>query len=328
MRIKKVVHPEIVIDKRGDVDVREAYKVFMEGIGYVEGEGYYTKNPLWQALDPNLKEHFLFCWKFKQERPPVYYVPKDFAEAISRIDRDIPVDLLPKRFFGYFAFADGSVFDESDEVQGAYVYVGPPEETSIKLGLLETASTCLWISYCCKTTAPSDHFPGLPPLNIPAVGRLLVELKPEKIAEMLQNLKIEDYLMGTSRNLDPKSERNVVYRTLVNLVLYVHSVDADLLKTPTHSHLSNRERSQRAQSGKPINECMVPLTLISWNYKKPVLYQKDSTVVGTHPRFQRCGPGFMQVKLIWVKEHVRVFKKDTADGIHQDPNGAESLNKN
>lgn len=314
MRIQRVIHPEIVIDKRGDRDVRAAYKKFIEGIGYVEGEGYYAKNPLWQALDPNLKEHFLFCWKFKQERPPVYYVPKDFAEAISRVDRDIPVDLLPKRFFGYFAFAEGSVFDESEEIQGAYVYVGPPEETSIKLGLLETASTCLWVSYCCKARGaqdPAHFFTGLPPLDIPAVGRLLIELKPEKVAEMLKDLEVKDYLLGQTLNLDPKSARNVVYRTLINLVLYVHSVDADLIKTPTHNHLSNRERSQRVQSGKPINECTVPLTLVSWNYQKPILYQVDSAVVNTHMRFQRCGPGLTQVKLIWVKEHVRHFQKDS-----------------
>ena len=323
MKLSKVLHPEIVLDKRGDEHLRRAYQKITAGLGHEVGRGYYSTLTSWEFLDPNIREHFLIAWKFRRERPPVYYVPKDFVEAISRVDRDIPVDLLPKTWFGYISFAEGSMFDESDEIQGAYVYIGPPEQTAINPNQYGPDKICLWVSYVCKDLPRvqklrAEHGiqfweegdrKGM--LLFPSVGRLLVELKSERFASIVKNIAVTDYTKGKVIQASSKDHeaRDLVYRTLVNLVLYINSVDADLVKAPTTEHLSNRQKSERSNQGKPVNECAVPITLVSWNYRKPVQFQKDSTWVETHMRFQRCGPGFTQVKLIWVAPHERHFQK-------------------
>jgi len=316
MKLSKLVHPELVLGLRGDPMLIYTYKKYLAAVGFELGRGYNSVSPDWKHFDQNLQEHLLVTWKFRKESAPTYYVPKDFAQAISKLDREIPVDLLPSRWFGYIAFAEDSVFDADDEVQGAYVYMGPAEETPLRPE--NYSKRVLWISYVCKDVAtnrdqisiaqaPSGDYALI---NFLSLGKLLVELKPEKISTLIRSVPELDFLSDVPKTpLAVAGDRDTVYRTIINLVLYINSVDADLVRAPSTNHLSNSQRAKRREEGKPINECTVPVTLVSWNYRRPSNYSVDSTPVETHMRWQRCGPRNSQVKLIWVKEHLRFFKK-------------------
>jgi hypothetical protein len=290
--------------------------------------------PVWENFDPNLSTHFFLTWKFKHEflklpkksKPKIYHIPKDFTQALMKVDREIPVDLLPERFFGYFSFAEGAIFDDSDEVQGAYVFIGPAEESTLKPGAVESEKV-IWISYVCKDKIKREQGykamlgpdrNGVPRLfNFMGISKLLIELKNEKFSKLANQYKTIDFIDGANVQMSEKEveARNTVFRTLINLVLFVNSIDPDLIEAPTTNHLSNKQLKERRDAGKPINECSVPVTLVSWNYHKPVQYHVDSTFIETFLRWQRCGTRNSQVKLIWVTPHLRRYKKEEEEEV-------------
>lgn len=352
MKVSKLIHPEIVLGQRGDNGLVNFYGSLLNSIGYsdekksfwiapeqaaISQSGHRAQIPIWRHLDVNTQEHLLLCWKFrdewrkrpKAEKPGVYYVPAPFTEAISQIDREVPVDLLPKRFFGYIAFGDGAIRDENEEVQGAYVFIGPDHETVLQEEH-RTGEPVVWISYVCKDRVP-DRTHTTPMIvqsprgpivgNFMSVSKVLMRLEPGKISDMLERVPVQDFVTPRGdRYAGWTEERSRVFRTLINLVLYIHSVDADLVPAPTTTHLSHRQKSARRESGQPVNECTVAMSLVSFNYERPRQYHVDATWVETHMRFQRCGPGFKQVKLVWVKGHQRHFDRGTETPPEGTPN--------
>ena len=68
------------------------------------------------------------CRLFRDNNGKVYYIGKDFAQALSKFDREIPIDTLPKKFYGYIQFAEGALQDDSGFVDGAFVAVATLEE--------------------------------------------------------------------------------------------------------------------------------------------------------------------------------------------------------
>jgi hypothetical protein len=328
MKISKLIHPELVLGTRGSEALTKSYRNMIEKIDFNPEVGCFSvRDTNWQYFDSNLKEHLMLTWKFKKEyrttqKPGIYYVPAPFTEAISKLDRNIPVDLLPERFFAYFAFADGAMQDEKDEVQGAYVFVGPANESCLAKEY-HYSGKVIWISYVCKDMVEDrenpDYYPtigvqeGKPPLlmNFLSISKLLVPVTDKKISKLIEDVPILDF-QSTKHTDDPEADeiaRNRVFRTLINLSLYVNSIDADLVKAPLTVDLSHKQKAKRRDAGKPINECTVPLTLVSWNYERPRQYSVGSAWIDTHQRWQRCGPEHKQVKLIWVAPHERHYKK-------------------
>ena len=52
----------------------------------------------------------------------------------------------------------------------------------------------------------------------------------------------------------------------------------------------------------------LPVFLVGFDWKKNRLYKMSSTDVAGHFRWQPCGPGRSQVKLIWIDDHSREYK--------------------
>ena len=317
MRLSKILHPEIVLKTRGNRHLVDAYKHLLVGMSH-DGHGFSSKHPQWGLIDPNMQEHLTLCYKFREEnalpkdqKPGIYYMPSDFSDALSKLDREIPVDLLPERWFGYIAFADGAVFDEQEEVQGAYVFLGRAEETA--LSPEHYGDRVIWMVYVCKDTIGEKRGPvGFmetsmgPQLNLLSISRFTSPLKQVKVSDLAKELPTLDFSVS-GQHVQKHAERVDVFRLLLNAALYINSVDADLVPAPMVGHLSNRQKKERAAAGGHVNECTVPVTLVSWNYRKPIQRQIDLTWVETHPRWQRVGPNLSQVKLIWVAAHERHY---------------------
>jgi hypothetical protein len=325
VRLNQLMHPEIICNIRGDQKLREFYKDSLSRISY-EG-AYFFKSAVLANLDENMREHFAAVWKFRNEynsksKPGVYYVGRDFAKALLKYDKDIPFDRLPERFFGYFQFPREAVYDDTDEIDGAYVYVGPAEEAPVTPK--EYGNKVIWISYVCRdqVSRPAMITPikvganyGI--YNFVSVGRLLLGLHDQSgLSAALGQLPNYDFgsYSGVKKDL---AKRNSVYRLLCNLVIYTQSQDPDLELVPSHLNLSNSKKSALKTS--VVNENTMPITLVSFGYHSPRTYQMDSTWVETFPRWQRCGPGLVQVKLVWVKGHERHFEK-VVESSHGDHN--------
>ena len=303
-RFAKLLHPEIVLglkpgqvvmpSKMGSPPVTEKqiYAYAHAGIaydevnGYTPGEAYMVQ---WQnSMTPSQWENFCITQKFKIERPPVYHAGKEFCKALQKMEPVIPVDLLPQRFFAYFSFPDGTVLDnEGDQILGIYVFVGEPKETPLLPELWSTSPKVFWAVYY---TVKGD------------CARILMDLNERKtFKELAEHLPVDRG--GTKTDVN-------IFALAMNLVLYVNSVDCDLHLAPPNKDMKPAEKKARQARGETINQCLLPVIYVSWNYQKPRLFHVDHAWVDTHLRWQRCGPNYSQVKLIWVKAHERTYKHD------------------
>lgn len=286
MKFNRVIHPEVVLGLRGDPQEKNFYDYIHKNMAWDPKLGFgFDVNT--EGMSQSQLDNLAITYKFRLERPPVYHVSSDFAKAMFHVDREIPVDLLPRPFFTYFSFPERTVWDGSDWVQGVYVYIGKGEQTTVGLHLWEELS--FWAVY--QTYGKFPFTSGC--------ARMLCGLRDGKFAEMIDGLRQDD----DSINYDSS-----VFRLALNLALYVNSLGPDLQKAPVDAKLKPAERKAlRETQGAFINQCTLPLTLVSWNYLKRREFSVDSTWVDMHPRWQRCGPGFGQVKLIWVRAHERHY---------------------
>ncbi len=311
MKLSQVLHPEIVLGRRGDAFQKRFYeevlaKVSHSDVGYSINIDPELDTPIQKmvlpGLDPNLTEHLLLCHKFKVERPKVYHLGADWAEVMAGIDKEIPTEHLPARFFGYISFADKALHDGDEYVQGAYVFIGPGKETAVPPSEWHQEKV-FWVSYVCEKTK-----------ELPNVARLTCNLADaKKLSQITGTLPQKDYFVGSNKVITEKiqAQRDRVYRCLLNTVLYIHAQDADLQNIQSHSGLSQTQAKKLLNSGKipTINLCTLPVTLISHAWKKPRNFGVDATWVMGFWRWQRCGVGLSSVKLTYVKGHERHFNK-------------------
>ena len=101
----------------------------------------------------------------------------------------------------------------------------------------------------------------------------------------------------------------------LNAVMYIHSLNPDVTHLKPASQQTANERKATLRSGFDLNNSYFPLVYVSWNYGKDVIYSKESTIVKSHLRWQPCGPGRGDTKLIIIKEHERTFKHVKPDVI-------------
>jgi len=89
---------------------------------------------------------------------------------------------------------------------------------------------------------------------------------------------------------------------LAKIILYIDSGNPDLrfLKKPNQSKYKQRKKNDDTT----ISDCY----LVGYNWKKDILYNQDSTEVKAHLRWQPCGKGRSQVKLVIVRAHTRTYK--------------------
>jgi hypothetical protein len=292
MRIDRILHPEIVLGKRGDKRLIQFYKTCFPQIELTP-EGYACGLEVRQ-FDENLRDHAILTHKFRQSGSKVFYCGKDFIQVLSKIDKEIPLQFMPQKFLGYLAFPEETVFDGEEEIQGAYVYVGEGKGTTLKKE--DWDKKIIWISYVGK--------------NLNSITRLCAELTEDKMSEISTRYEMADYNVSEVIKGSVPGSRELVYRLVANLVLYINSADPDLIGLKTMHLESKTQRNKAEARGEIINECTLPITLLSWNYKREINYSKESTWVETHPRWQRCGSGFTQIKLIWVKAHERHLLKE------------------
>ena len=288
MRLTKILHPEIITDRRGPVTLRKIYRQALSQIEFVAETGGVIVPTLVLESDPVNQRAMTLMRRWQLDNGKVYHVSKDFLLALAGVERGVSLDYLPQRFVGYVSFADRTIYDDTHEVEGAYVYLGPARYAGLKD---VSEKRVLWVVYICSGGA--------------VIASVSIPLKQgETIEDLMRTVCLE--CEGSIPILN-KRKNALVYNTVVNVVMYLHSQEPNVQRLPAVHEISNRKASELALKTGLRNECTVPVTFVNWNYAGQRVYTAEKTWVETFPRWQPCGVGLAQVKLIWVRAHERVY---------------------
>jgi hypothetical protein len=315
MRFTRVLHPEIILDKRGSAEARGFYQTVKDlsirvgnGLGLSKRPENTYQNGVWRLLerDPNLTRHMLHCQVYREmgQQAKTYHLGKDFALALSRIDREIPIDVLPENFIGYVSFPESTVFDEDGEVQGGYIWLGVAGEKDIlashEKGWKPEGERFISMSYV-NSKMIGDLFP---------ITTVTASLTQSSVDDLIATVEQKDMLLGRATTEQDMRQRNAVFRTMLNALIYIYSQDPliDRSRPQKETGLSNKEIQRR---GMVINECTIPVYFLNRQYVTERHYSIDSTWVDSFFRWQRCGPQYSQVRLTLVKAHERTYKEST-----------------
>jgi hypothetical protein len=310
MQLQKVIFPEILLDLRGDASARTFFKKVRDGVVSVDDGSITLKEESFARSVYKKEEHHSFCVEHKMysdflKTKEIYYIPADFSLALSKVDLRVSTSILPKSICAYFQVPDnkftfpGNMGDELFE--GGFVRIfTPPEDWIEKVRGLNEES---YQAY--KQT--SLHVDFLLVTKIPQLSCYSVHAATFPV---LAGHTIEEIMSMHSSNGTGHEKYFLLYRLLLNSAIYAHSADPELAKLVPRRELTKPEqKAQRDKNGGMENMCMLPITVLNRSYSMGREYSMDSSKVTGHFRWQPCGEKWNQVKLIWIDEFERTYKK-------------------
>lgn len=302
MKFTELIHPEIVLGLRGEKSIIDFYREFSKNLFISEGKIFLESNPgdSYEKLllsDEIFRKHYLLTQHFKKHNSKVYYINKDLIDALSSIDKEIPLDILPTEFSGYILFEKDCVFDEEGPIEGGYVSITKGKNSGILDKYKE--STVFWTSYI------PDRFIK----KFFGISALLCELKPERLSGILSETPSRDVRLfetiPTPEQINEK--RNKIWRILLNTVILLHSKDPkiDRCLPAANLGLSKKELKRRRID---LNLTKIPIYEVERDFLSQRSFSCEKTFVRAHFRWQRVGKELREIKLVLVSEHERKFK--------------------
>jgi hypothetical protein len=332
----KGIHPEYVLQKKGDemdklinymniIAPKEAPEISKDRLGDIASKVIKDKRD-YDRLDREVKAYkaaysFEFTYgdvpeeykktnvmamKMKMmlnflesEKRSVYAVGKEFFEAVSTLRRDIPIKAIGRE--------DEYLYIKTPRVKSSGVwYVGCYVTTwdvgAIQLLLVPEGDYSISQTKMMLITNPVKD-----KINLEEDFRYNLKHKPD-------NASITTVLSDIAWDGQEETDRFEAWLiALVNTAIYVYSQDPEIdnlkpLKLYTPKELG------RMTSDVKENLCTLPVHLVNWNYHTGKQYTTDKAFVHSHMRWQPCGPGRQELKLVWVKEHVRHYNKEERNG--------------
>lgn len=284
MKLTRVLHPEVVLGLRGNPS---NVKFYRNHLASTEKCNQFLAHKYEQGADNGRAwlQHMDACLKFIKERPQTYLISRNFQEALLKIKGKIPLDLVPSQWFAYVALSEPVPFD-GGKIDGAYIRI--QEKTQEGTAILQKKMT---ITY---TFENQDY----------GVGNLGFIMEEKSAEQLLTHINEEVFKGSLTHQLHKAA------LIFINAVMYITGCsDADIKHSAKAGHLSKTRRKEIEKRVGAVNLCMLDVKLVSWNYHHPSErnYTAGEVWVDTYQRWQRFGEGFKQVKLIWVKPHVRVY---------------------
>lgn len=300
MNFNEVLLPEIVLGKRGSKALQQCYKELLSEI-VLHDDGVEVKDNLRSLGDQNLFRH-LYITKFCTSRKfNTYHVGADFLKALNSIDRDIPMDLLPDDFCAYINFSKNQIKDDDGYIDGAFVYVGYEGSKVFKPEFHGKKS--LFITYINSSEQEGMY----------QTGNIAMSLEDhDSIKNLLDTAKTFDSAFKSKWAVpeDVSKIRNRIFLTIINTVLYIHSENPKIDRVSPFVKGGKLSKNEIRRTGGVVNECSLPIIFVHRLYTRRRVYEADSSFIESFPRWQRCGPGFSRIKLVWVKEHERHYNKE------------------
>lgn len=270
MRFNKVLHPEMLLGKKKvkSSEMRE----FLQKISKLTGNEDVCKK------EHEFSRHLLILRSYQLKNDGIYYIPSNFLDALLTVDKNIPIKLLPDRFHAYFVFPDNKIAIDGRFFEGAYFYISQEIDGSKAIII-----TFISNEYMAQTTlALRDNL------------------------TFWDNMLLDVNAYGKDPRTDEKrKDLFCTIKLLVNSVIYIHSKDPeiDLLK-PIVKMTPHERRVYQIKD--LLNETSLPIKLLNWSFHGRT-FNVDSTTVMGHFRWQPCGMGRQEVKLIWIDEHERKY---------------------
>lgn len=283
----------------GNPDV--SYQEVKEGIYNLMRKNYpnLSQQDLVLKLEPLfLSHHDMHCYeRYIRDGKKNYKISKDFGEALAQASLDISCKYIPKKNYAYSiefhkdakipsVFGEPNVFYHS-----CYVSIEDCDtEYDKQKGYLKRIMLC-FPAYL----GGSDYYSTYDFVNL--------VFKDD-------NQTVTEALLDSSRRIesqDLNEEGRKVAKYITNIILYINSGDPDLreIKKPK---IPKDTKNPRKFEKKNRHRSLLDLIEVGFNYLKGINYTVSSTVVRGHFRWQPCGTGREQVKLIWIEEHARNFK--------------------
>lgn len=111
---------------------------------------------------------------------------------------------------------------------------------------------------------------------------------------------------GKGKALD---QLNALLSYCAKCLIYIHSAKPDI-KSETGARTTKKNPVKIKKFYK--NNCPFDLVNVGYSYHG-LTYHVDQTQVQGHFRWQPCGTNREQIKLIWIDEHIRHYKKENND---------------
>lgn len=284
-----VLHPELYMGTRGDKSPRMIVKALMTGTHDLEFDAYIREAYEMAGVhEDDLEYQSKLLWPQIKQSKKIYAIGKHFFAAISSVQNDLPVEILPDAFSAYIAcphqeelIHHDTMLKTDDPIVGFYVSFLMESESTARISI-------------------HTHIADRSPSN-----KTTLDAAPVSGSVIWSKLNINNgkVLIDVTVLNHAVSER-LVY-TALNLIAYINSSQPDISWMKPKPGTSTKERKEaRARGHVFSNDLTVPVRLVSWGWQKPKQYTTQEWKRKMHLRWQRFGPNLSQVKLIWIEETV------------------------
>lgn len=290
-----IIHPEYYLGRRGPKQARQVVKEALDVIK--NPNSIISKQLLGMYLAPhagdpdalsNLMAQPVF-WKEVIKNRKIYVVGQKFTDALTKLDKDIPFEIIPTEFNCYVSMVTQKslLFDFDGEaafVKGMYIQTQHDVDNQV--------------IYFTAVAHPDGTLPSgekvISPFGAPYQFEVDVSTGRVLSKDLMKKIKEEE------------KENTSQFIRLVNFVInfsaYVNSGEPDVTALKPSKNLNKNQKKRLDSAGQYYSdEITVPVELVSWGWMKP----KKGSWVETFLRWQRYGKGLTKVKLIWVKAHSR-----------------------
>lgn len=305
MKIEHLLHPELILDRRGPKSVRQTYVELLNAIELHDDDGelrfYHDRisDPQVMRLcqfavqnKPALRAYEL--WKrFKVTRAECFYLPRSFCKALRSVDKELVYEDFPSEFIGYFALPKGAYQTPTGfEINGGYVRIHRPTREQV-------IPAERYLQMIFMADVDSEEGPRIISQQMP--------LLPNKTLRE----GVDDWA-AKSKEVDPRlcTLMHELGKIVVNAVLFIFHMDETIVALKPNGNRSNRERQALKQKQQGMeNACTVPVNVVSFDFhqNRTLSYSVESTDVVGYWRTQHWGPRRDLVKKVFIEAHTRHF---------------------
>lgn len=234
----------------------------------------------------------------KKEDRKIYVIQKEFFTKFKDVDlMDLCFKHLPKKLTGYIELPETIVDTDGMKIKGFFFYIGPMNETVNSVWRPKqpkpyaTTEDIIGFAYC-DDKLEINAFSWT---HIPVDGNVKIIESQKEVKTIVMDITGEK--QGVTSGY-PK-----FLAVMYNLLAYLNTGEPDIRL------FRNKLRYQSPTSKTPIKAdkhlSNSGIIQVGYSYKKERLSHTDEWYVMPYMRWQRCGAGLTDIKLVYVKGHTK-----------------------
>lgn len=292
LRLNKIFHPEILLDKRGETVDRRLYKHWMANCKIIDDKLEVTDRGMLRMIerDPHFGPNLGLWKKFIESKAKIFHFSKSLFETLLDVESKLPISALPEQFIGYLSFPDGMMVDaDGVAYQGAYVWIDelvkmPLHPYGKKRGIM-------------IHLVPEDFAKGDLCLRAPIPDQTTGDVS--EIGADLAFTFSENW--GEPKPSDGGQSWRHLELQVIKCVLFLTSDEPDLMGLKP---LGGQSRTSAKKLKHNFCETStVPITLVGWNWvRTPPEYRTGMWYRKAHFSTRWSGPSKSVLKPVFVKE--------------------------